>query len=217
MRVYSQPLIRALEAFYGDVLKVWKYPSTDVFLEAYRDKFGYGIETGEPAVYAEVSNYHPEYAGASIDILKSKPSTDLLRSVPREFGFQSWADSSARVEPIDPLFEQSIDALINGRLDELQTYLRMDPGLVKRKSSFGHQATLLHYTASNGVEMWRQRVPENLPAIIRALIDSGANVHDEMVVYNGNWDTLALLSSSAHPLDAGVRQEAIIALTQDSV
>ena len=85
--------------------------------------------------------------------------------------------------------------------------IRDSPYLLSATSSYGHQATLLHYVASNGVEFWRQQVPMNLPAITSYLLSAGANRDATMKVYGGDFDTYALLVSSAHPLAVGVLEE----------
>jgi len=64
----------------------------------------------------------------------------------------------------------------------------------------------LHYVGSNGIETHRQRVPSNLAAITRRLLDSGAVVDAVAQMYGGT-TTLALLMSSVHPSRAGVRDE----------
>lgn len=71
---------------------------------------------------------------------------------------------------------------------------------------------LLHYVASNGVELWRQNVPRNLPAICEMLLLKGANASAKMSVYGGYYDTLSLLLTSAHPKAAGLMDELALLL-----
>ena len=84
-----------------------------------------------------------------------------------------------------------------------------NPDLIFQKSKFGHQATLLHYVASNGVEFWRQIVPHNLPEMISYLIEKGADKNAKMKVYGGEFSVLPLLESSAHPYAAGIADQMI--------
>ena len=53
-------------------------------------------------------------------------------------------------------FETAADAVIEGRLTELQTLLRDQPLLATARSRREHHATLLHYVAANGVEQYRR-------------------------------------------------------------
>ncbi len=64
---------------------------------------------------------------------------------------------------------------------------------------------LLHYVGSNGVETRRQQVPLNLAEIARVLLERGADVNARARIYGG-CTTLALVSSSAHPREAGVQR-----------
>ena len=91
-----------------------------------------------------------------------------------------------------------------GRIGELDRLLVDDPDLVRRRSAYGHRATLLHYTAANGVEIRRQVVPANGAEIARRLVDAGADPGATLHAYGGTHDTLAMLNSSAHPRAAGV-------------
>ncbi len=58
-------------------------------------------------------------------------------------------------------FETAADAVIEGRLTELQALLRDQPPLATARSQREHHATLLHYVAANGVEQYRQKSPPN--------------------------------------------------------
>jgi hypothetical protein len=78
------------------------------------------------------------------------------------------------------------------------------PDLVQRRSAYGHGATLLHYTAANGVEIRRQVVPANAREIAARLLDAGADAGARLQAYGATPDTLAMLKSSAHPRAAGV-------------
>ena len=122
----------------------------------------------------------------------------------RDHGFESWPS----VEGVcDTTFELAVDAVVLGRIDELDRLLDDNPDLVRRRSAYGHRATLLHYTAANGVEIRRQVVPANAGEIAARLLDGGAKASATLHAYGGAPDTLAMLRSSAHPRDAGVAAE----------
>jgi hypothetical protein len=83
---------------------------------------------------------------------------DTRLIVARDHGFTSWSIVGGEC---DPIFELAVDAIVLGRIEELERLLVDAPDLVRRRSAYGHRATLLHYTAANGVEIRRQVVPAN--------------------------------------------------------
>ncbi len=111
-------------------------------------------------------------------------------------------------------FESAADAVIEGRLTELQALLRDEPGLVTARSRREHHATLLHYVAANGVEQYRQKSPPNAVAIATTLLEAGAEVDALADTYAGGTTetTMNLLVSSVHPRDAGVQVPLVHAL-----
>ena len=76
-----------------------------------------------------------------------------------------------------------------------------------RRSAYGHRATLLHYTAANGVEIRRQVVPANAAEVVATLLDAGADQSARLRAYGGDFDVLEMFKTSAHPHDAGVARE----------
>ena len=88
--------------------------------------------------------------------------------------------------------------MLSGDLDSLRRLISEDASLITQRSCYGHRATLLHYCGNNGVEFWRQQVPLNLKDIIHFLIENGADKNATMSVYGGEFDTLSLLTTSAH-------------------
>jgi hypothetical protein len=107
------------------------------------------------------------------------------------------------VEP----FEVAADAVIEGRVVELQALLHDQPTLATARSHREHHATLLHYVAANGVEQYRQKSPPNAVEIANTLLEAGAEVDALADTYTGGTTetTLNLLVSSVHPRDAGVQ------------
>ena len=104
----------------------------------------------------------------------------------------------------EPAFEFAVDTLLGGDVETLRSLLTGDPSLVRRRSGFGHRATLLHYVGSNGVETYRQRVPLNLAEITNLLVEAGADVNATAEMYGGGSTALGLLVTSDHPAKAGV-------------
>lgn len=160
-----------------------------------------------------VKNWLPGYARVSADaIVQEEVALTLIeQAVARSFGYASWshalADGDARA--IDPFFELAVDAVVDGRVSQLETLLRAKPALVHDRSALPHGATLLHYVAANGVEIWRQRVPPTAARIVTVLVVSGADPFAKMSVYGGRYDVLALARSSAHVHGSFYGREAI--------
>lgn len=101
-------------------------------------------------------------------------------------------------------FEQAADAIVRGQDTRLQELIRNDPQIVLARSHREHRATLLHYTAANGVEDERQRTPRNIVEITGILLEAGAEVDAVADCYGGS-TTLSLAASSVHPERAGVQ------------
>ena len=171
-----------------------------------------------PAVCHQISNWLPKYVGVDHkDILAADISLEDMRlAVSREHGFDSWQSAvEFGKKRLNPNFEDAITAITTGSINDLQLLITKLPYLVSLRSPYGHQSTLLHYVAANGVETWRQQVPENAAEITKLLLDNGADVHARAFVYGGEFDTLALLMSSAHPAEAGVT-DAVAALLREA-
>ncbi len=167
-------------------------------------------QKGNPVVCIQLSNWLPDFAGADNEtILAAEIDIEDTRlAVAREHGFDSWQTAvEFGKKRLNPNFEDAITAVTTGAIDDLRLLLTKLPYLLSLRSPYGHQSTLLHYVAANGIETWRQTVPSNAADITKLLLDSGADVHARAFVYGGEFDTLALLVSSAHPAEAGVTDE----------
>ncbi|MEL6717594.1 MAG: ankyrin repeat domain-containing protein, partial [Bacteroidota bacterium] len=97
-----------------------------------------------------------------------------------------------------------VNAILAGNIVLLKELINESPKLTEAHSQYGHAATLLHYVASNGVELWRQKVPFNLVEITEYLLACGADRQAKMKVYGGQFDTLSLLQTSEHPKQFGL-------------
>jgi hypothetical protein len=111
-------------------------------------------------------------------------------------------------------FEAAVDAVVEGRCDELRALLRDHPQLATSRSLREHHATLLHYVAANGVEQYRQKSPPNAVEIANTLLEAGADVDALADTYAGGTTetTLNLLVSSVHPHEARVQVPLVHAL-----
>lgn len=213
MKIYRHPHLIELIRFYGDLLRhPESYTSIKDHLTALADRLFIGVQQNERIVFTEINNYNPDYLGRPVvELIEANLSfSDCQKTIACEYGFESWTAMYCSChEPYHLVFEQAINNLLAGDIEALRLQLNGFPGLVKSTSQYGHRATLLHYTASNGVEMWRQQIPENLPAITQMLLDFGADKKATMHVYGGEFDTLSLLLTSAHPKAAGNVEEMV--------
>lgn len=186
------------------------YPSIFHHLEAIANRMWEGVRDKLDCVFIEINNNHSAYLGMPIEALKERSLAlqDCQTSIANELGFGNWEEVKLlknEVYSVD--FEKAVNYVIQGDTEALEKALEKQPNLVIEQSKYAHQATLLHYTASNGVEMWRQQVPANLPEVGQLLIDRGAKRAAVMNVYGGHYNTLALLKTSEHPKKAGVLKE----------
>ena len=130
--------------------------------------------------------------------------------VAREHGFASWRRFAAYVQAVGyrnsptAAFELAADAIPQGEADVLRHLIGSNPGLVRERSMRTHSATLLHYTAANGVEDYRQKTPPNIAVIAAELLQSGTEIDAIANIY-GRSATLSLAASSVHPQLAGVQ------------
>ena len=140
--------------------------------------------------------------------------------IARAHSFDSWPkfvhslEELARSGTEASDFEAAADAIVEGDIETLRRLIAANPALVRARSAREHRATLLHYTAANGVEDYRQKTPQNIVAITRLLLDAGAEVDAEADMYGGGSTTLGLAATSVHPYAAGV-QEPLLQLLLD--
>ena len=138
----------------------------------------------------------------------------------RAHGFPSWPKFAAHLRALElaatpqARFEAAVDAIVHGEAATLRQLLREDPALIQTRSTREHHAALLHYTAANGVEGYRQKTPSNIVEIAEILLEAGADVDAEADLYGGGSTTLMLAATSGHPERAGV-QNALTALLLD--
>src|SRR5262249_54743304 len=83
------------------------------------------------------------------------------------------------------IFETAVRAVVNGEVEALRALLDDEPDLVHQHSQRQHRATLLHYVATNGVELPfpgahrrgvpLRQTPTTAPAIATLLLERGAD------------------------------------------
>jgi ankyrin repeat protein len=135
---------------------------------------------------------------------------DAEAIIARQHFFEDWAayrahqNEMARAHSPVARFEAAVEAVIIGDVATIKRALGEDPELIRRPSMRTHHATLLHYVGANGVEGFRQKTPPNAVAVLRLLLDSGADVDAITDMYGGS-TTLGLVATSIHPLRAGVQ------------
>jgi ankyrin repeat protein len=112
-----------------------------------------------------------------------------------------------------PAFARAVKAVITGDVSALRQELLAEPPLVHARSRSAHHATLLHYTAANGIEAELQHEVSNADEIARILLDAGAEPDAPCDAYEGKCPTtLNLLVSSDHPNQVGVASRLIAVL-----
>jgi hypothetical protein len=106
----------------------------------------------------------------------------------------------------NPLFAESVRAVITGNTSLLDTLLTATPALIPMRSVSDHHATLLHYLAANGVADVLQVSPSNAVEIAEVLFAHGAKADEICDAYGTKYaTTMDLLVSSIHPASAGVQ------------
>ena len=206
--VYIHEDISSIQELYSDLTAdLSATPLVIDFLTASAEKLLHAHRANHHAAYVEIRNGLPHFAGKSISEIFNYGFTmlDARTTVARLHGFEDWEGVERYPENAFNLkFEQAVDTLLSGDIEALDQILSSNPALIKSRSPFGHQATLLIYCCSNGVEMRRQVVPHNLPEMVDLLLTRGAEKHAEASVYGGHFTTYQLAESSAHPHDAGI-------------
>lgn len=179
----------------------------------------------DPEVLGLISSIHPHFFSEEIPWLaKDAPppfECDLPAAqlgVARWYCFRTWQNllawAAAASDPTSPvaLFEGAVEAVIEGDADTLRKLLQSHPDLVHARSTRVephdppvHACTLLHYLGANGFESYRQRTPPNAVAIMKILLDAGAEADALANLYGAECTTLSMLISSNWPAQAGLQ------------
>lgn len=210
MDIFIPEIVGRIQDFYGPVLTGRaEYANIAAHLRALSERMWEGVQHGNETVLKEIANYHRDHLGRSAQVLSGLNWTeeDCRQAIADEYGFGRWTDVSMLRIPYNSAFEDSVDMLVAGDLPGIRSLVNKRPLLPQEKSQYGHGATLLHYAVSNGVEIWRQQVPLNLPDIVSFLLEKGADPGARMNVYGGSYTAAELLLSSLPPRNAGVFEE----------
>lgn len=187
-----------------------------------------GHRTGDAEAIRIIHENHPRFLDETIkwrpkfmsdaDIQKASFDLEDARlALARWYTFADWAALKEYVAAVSVdgpvfLFESAVEAVVSGELASLEALLRRHPELIRARSTRRtphdppvHAATLLHYVAANGVEGYRQRTPTNAVEIARGLLEAGAEVDATAGMYGGQYTTMSMLVSSAHPASAGLQ------------
>ena len=212
-QMYISEQVKRIRAMHWDLIsREFKAIPVVDYLRPYAENLWKHCQEGNRMVLVELNNYHRDWLGFPRDeiVLSQLNLEDFLETTANEFGFSSWKWLEDHLEvKMDPEFERAVDYLLLGKLDLLQKVIDNHPELLTRSSVYGHQAGLIHYVASNGVEIWRQVVPSNLLEITQYLLEKGASINQSHNIYGGNCSLIDLIASSAHPKDAGLSESLI--------
>ncbi|MEM6801198.1 MAG: hypothetical protein AAF696_07320 [Bacteroidota bacterium] len=214
MKIYRHEHVLRVQHYYGPLLEAF-YGSYELeeHLLLLSEKLWQGIQEKNPLVAIELSNYHPDLLGQKWEEISGRDlnQEDAQRCILAQYGFNDWEECKELKYDIG--FETLVNYVLWGKLEAIKQLLTNNPELISQKSSYGHQASILHYCASNGLELWRQQVPTNLPEITEYLLAHGADKSVKMKVYGGEFTPLPLLESSAHPFAAGVGERMKVLLS----
>lgn len=170
------------------------------------------VQAGDGDAAVRFKWMHPRYRGQPLSAVD--PATlsldDARLVVARDYAFADWAHLAAYRAAMDQdagarRFEDAVEAAVHGDAARLAALLAEDAALVRQRSTRLHHATLLHYLAANGVENERQRTPANAVAIMRMLLEAGAEVDALADMYDQRCTTMSMLVSSSPPDGAGLQ------------
>ena len=175
MKIYEHIHVKQVYALHQRTLdRYHDFTSTKDLLAEFAISLFDAFSRKDPACNIEISNHHPHFLGQKPEFIlnQSFSSDDAKLTIAKAYGFDVWKMIPS--SSIDHTFETAVDLLVTGDCLALENLIAKHPEIETARSSFGHRATLLHYAGSNGVEIWRQKVPENLCAIVDMLISRQA-------------------------------------------
>jgi len=205
----SEP-VRHVQDLYGDLVGGSALVRTRFEqVQVLADRLADGHRRQHPGAYVELSNWNPTLAGMRPEQMWERrlDRSDAVLAIARARGYDGIDQVVADEIVPTASYETAVDTMLAGDLDGLRALLHSDLNLAAQGSHWPHGATLLHYATANGVEIHRQVVPRNLPAIVALLIDRAADVNASAHAYGSEVTVLGLLLSSGHPRDAGATPE----------
>lgn len=212
MKIYRHPFVQeTLELHQTVFLQPDSYRTVKDLIILLADNLYNHLKNRDPKAIKIIETFLPEYHKKVVSEIPNAGlgREDCQMAIAKEYGFSNWENAlSESDQPFDKSFERAIDLLVNGRQTELQSLLEKNPEVLQQHSPFWHSAGLIHYIASNGVEIWRQCVPDNLVDITSMLIDYGANPQMPNNIYGGS-NLINLIETSSHPHKAGIANQLI--------
>ncbi|TLV02293.1 ankyrin repeat domain-containing protein [Dyadobacter luticola] len=196
-----------------DVLPLIETPTLDYYESKACELFE-SCKTVSNYTIQHIRKYHPDPDKlADVNRLLQNFSLDDARLIlAREHGFSdletfiSHICELAREGSQVQKFERAVDAIVRGDAETLEFLIASDPRIVRSRSSRAHEATLLHYVAANGLEIYRQETPANIVEIAELLLSKGCEVDALAKVFDNRLaTTLELTVSSGHSAAAGVQ------------
>jgi ankyrin repeat protein len=155
---------------------------------------------------------HPRFRGKPVADVKAATLDidDARLVVARKYAFGTWQDLERFTDAVThdraiDRFERAVEAVIAGDVATLGTMLGEYPELARARSVRRHHATLLHYSAANGVEGYRQKTPPNAVEVAKLLLDAGSEVDALADMYDVKCTPMSMLVSSTPPADAGLQ------------
>ncbi len=207
VKVYIDPKVQKVRDLYADLLTAEFYSMPiRIQLELQAARLTEAHRRGNDAVCFQIGSWHPDLTGEPDErILEYAFSLDdASLTVAREFGYKSARDVEALADKgSSAAFERAVNTMLAGDLASLKTMIAARPELLYERSQYGHGATLLHYTGTNGVESHRQVVPSNLAEIVEFLIAAGADPSSKAEIY-GRTAPRELFETSKHSHRSGV-------------
>ena len=208
----SQPIQQVRSLFSQTIQKHPSHEKVVDYLREIADQLWFNYFSGNLTSTIPISLHHPGFIGESPNKIMAaglkKEEIDL--AILLEHGFGSWAEAK-NAQRFNLIFEKAINALLDGKLETLRAIINSHPQVIKFKSSFGHQAGLIHYLAANGTELWRQVVSHNAPELMSFLLENGCDPDQDNALFGGS-DMLSLIETSEACMMAGVADEMILRL-----
>lgn len=220
MKIYCHPQVQSVYELHQSIIEDrGMYHTVKAQLTLFVDHLYQQYQAGDERTAIEVKNYHPDHHQSSTEeIFAAKLDLAAFQqTIAREYGYADWHDVIEHANvAFDAQFEQCVNLLLAGEMELLENETDKNPALLSMHSAYGHRAGLIHYIAANGVELWRQVVPENLVEITQMLLRQGADAEQTHNIYNGNETLLALIETSAHPQEAGIAKELMAVIKKES-
>jgi ankyrin repeat protein len=210
----AKALVKACQSGDPDALRAWARQWLTALGEL-PDRDGKKHPWSEKHIEREVQDIEKDARSSRLLGDDGSPATCTLADaqlfLARLHDFVSWPRFAHHVAALsiasspDVEFETAADAVVDGDVPKLRAMLTANPALIRARSSRDHGATLLHYTASNGHEGFRQRTPPNAVDVATLLLDAGAEVDALAHMYYVQTTTMDMLVSSTPPHDAGLQ------------